>query len=969
MAGDTDLGTARGKIVLDTDLSGVDDATNKMEGFGKKANAAVQSVDVQPLVRQTSTAALAIGAVVVAGFGVAVKAAYDFEQGLSNIKAVSGATAEEMDLINDAALRIGAETVYSATEAASAMEELVKAGISVEDTLNGAADATVALAAAGGVELPEAATIASNAMNQFGLSAEEMPKIADLIAGAANASAIDVSQFGYALAQVGAVANLAGVDFKDTATAIALMGNAGVVGSDAGTSLKAMFLRLNPSTKEAADLMQQLGIITAEGTNQFYDQNGSMKSLAEVSDVLQGALAGMTDQQKQAALTTLFGSDAIRGAAIIAEGGSAAFNELAASMQGMTAADVAATRLDNMAGKIEQLKGSTETLLIMIGQQLIPVLVQIVEAVTNVVNWFTNLSDTQRNIIATIAGVSGVLLLLVGSFGFALNAAIDFRKNLLLATGAVTLFTATTEGASVAQKIAAAATYIWNAALNANPILKIVSLILVLVAALVTLAGGWDEVIEAVRPIGEAVMNAFKPLLPVIQQLYEAIGSALGSALKALMPILKVLIDSIFPVLIEVIEAVAPIIGILAQIVAAILGPAMQVLGKIIEALAPIITVLLEALAPLIDLLLMILVPVLDLVVFALQALATGLQWVIDQVVAFFTASSDGTSQAQTVWETFTGFISGVLGAIGGFFQGLWDTVVAVWEGIVAAVTPVVAWFQEHVAPLIQAAVGLIAAIMNFLWELIQFVWQSIFDFISTVVQNVSDFIATVWGAIIGFVTPIFQTIYNFLSGIFQNIYSFVSGIVQNVVNFISSVWGTIVGLVKPIFEGVYKAIKDPLDRALEFIGGIKDTIMGFFANAGQWLLDAGKNIIGGLIKGIENALGGLTNMLSFVTDLIPESKGPPSKDKVLLQENGELIMQSLISGLQSKVGNVMGLLGGLNVSIPAALNPELGLAGSGGTTIVNNRRFDYYAAPGAQQLSGEEELDLAMRRGRTSGW
>lgn len=964
---ETDLGTARGKIVLDTDLKGIDEAERKLDGFGKKAQASVSGVDVQPLVRQTSTAAVAIGASVVAGFGVAVAAAASFEEGLSAIKAVSGATAEEMELINDAALRIGAETSFSATQAASAMEELVKAGISVEDTLNGAADATVALAAAGGVELPEAATIAANAMNQFELSAAELPGIADKIAGAANASAIDVSQFGYSLSQVGAVANLAGVSFDDTATAIALMGNAGIVGSDAGTSLKAMFMRLNPSTKEAADLMEQLGIITEDGTNRFYDANGSMKSLAEVSDVLGGALAGMTDQQKQATLTTLFGADAIRGAAVIAKGGSEAFNEMAAALGQTTAADVAAVRLDNMKGKLEALMGSAETLAILIGQAIIPALTDMVERLTQAVNWFVNLDDGTRTLITTIAGIVGAVLLAGGSFGLILGYLMDFRKNILLATGANALFASSAGGVSVAAKIAAVATRIFNAALAANPILKIITIVGLLIAALVTLAGGWDEVIAAFRPIMDSLKKAFEPLIPIVQELAETLAATLGSALAALMPILKVLIDSIFPVLIEVIEAVAPIIGILAQIVAAILGPAMQVLGAIIQALTPILTTLLGALMPLVDLLLMLLIPVLDAVVWALELLALGLQMAVDAVVGFFTASSDGTSQASTVWQSFMDFINGIVNAIVGFFQDLWDSVVAAWEGIMAAVAPVVDWFTTYVGPVFEAISALIAKLMNFIWQTIQFVWQSIFDFVSMIVKNVSDFIATVWGAIIGFVAPIFKAIFDFISGVFKNIYDFVSGIVKNVVSFITDTWNKIVGIVKPIFQDVYNAIKNPLDDALEFIGGIKDKVIGFFSNAGKWLLDAGKNIIGGLISGIQNALGGLTDILNGITNMIPEEKGPPSKDKVLLEDNGKLIMQSLVSGLQSEIGNVMGLLGGLNVSIPASLEGALTSAGGGGSS--STRQFNYYAAPGAAQLSGQDELDLAMRRGRTSGW
>jgi TP901 family phage tail tape measure protein len=966
---DASLGTARGKIVIDTDLTDLAAAEARMATFGKRAQASINGVDVQPLVRQTSTAAVVIGAAVVAGFGVAVNAAANFEQGLSNIQAVSGATADQMGRINDAALRIGADTTFSATQAAQAMEELVKAGISVEDVLSGAADATVALAAAGGVELPEAATIASNAMNQFNLKASDMVKIADKIAGAANSSAIDVSQFGLSLAQVGAVANLAGVSFDDTATAIALMGNAGIVGSDAGTSLKAMFLRLNPSTKEAADLMRELGIVTEDGKNQFYDAQGNMRSLAEVSDVLGGALAGMTKEQQQATLNTLFGSDAIRAAAVVAQSGSEAFNAMAESMNGMTAAEVAAVRLDNMKGSIEQLRGSAETLAIMVGQAIIPALTSMVENITQAVNWFNQLDAGTRNTILTIAGIGGALLLAAGSFGFILNYLIDFRKNLLLATGAQTLFTASTTGMSVAQKAAAVATRIFNSALLANPIVRIVSLILLLVGALVTLAGGWDQVIAAFRPVMDALQAAFEPLIPIVQQLSQTLGQVFGAALKAIMPILMSLISSIFPIFISVIEALAPILGVVAQIVAAVLGPAMQILGAIIGALAPLIVALLEAFKPLIDILLSLLVPVLDAVVVALKFLADGLQFVIDAVVRFFTASSDGASQASTVWAAFSEFINGVVAAIAGFFQGLWDQVVAVWDGIRNAIAPVVEWFQTYVSPTIQALVNLIAALMNFLWQTIQFVWQSIFDFITAVVTNVSNFIASAWGAIIGFVAPIFQNIYNFISGIFQKIFNFVSGIVNGVVNFIRDVWSGIIGFVAPIFEGVYNAIKSPLDRALAFISGIQQTIQNAFAGAGTWLLNAGRNIIDGLIRGIQGALGFLKDVFTNITNMIPKVKGPPERDKKLLTENGKLIMQSLISGLQSEVGNLMGMLGGLNVTIPAQLDGVLAGVGPGGNGNTTSRTFQYYAAPGSNQLSGQDELELAMRRGRTSGW
>jgi TP901 family phage tail tape measure protein len=128
--------------------------------------------------------------------------------------------------------------------------------------MNGAAEATLNLAAAGGVSLPDAATIAANALAEFNLKGSDMAHVADLIAGAANASALDVSDFKFSLSAAGAVAATVGFSFDDLAQGIAVMGKAGITGSDAGTSLKTMMMNLVPATNKAADTMRDLGIIT-----------------------------------------------------------------------------------------------------------------------------------------------------------------------------------------------------------------------------------------------------------------------------------------------------------------------------------------------------------------------------------------------------------------------------------------------------------------------------------------------------------------------------------------------------------------------------------------------------------------------------------------------------------------------------------------------------------------------------------
>jgi len=340
-------------------------------------------------------------------------AATGFEKQLSAIKAVSGATKAEMGQLADTALRIGKDTAFSASQAAGAIEELVKAGIPIKDVLDGAADAAVNLAAAGGVDIPTAAMLASNAMNAFGLTAKDMTGAVDLIAGAANASAIDVGQFGQSLQMVGAVANLAGVSFNDTATAIALMGNAGIKGSDAGTSLKTMLINLQPKTEKATEAFNKLGIITAEGTNRFINAKGEMKSLAEISGILKEGTSKLTDAEKLMALEMAFGTDAVRAAAIMSEAGAEGFADLNAEMLKTSAADVAATRMDNMAGSIEELKGSLETLAIKIGMKLLPIIRELVEGVTVFVNYL--MSDLVPAVEARVIPIFGEIARLIQS--------------------------------------------------------------------------------------------------------------------------------------------------------------------------------------------------------------------------------------------------------------------------------------------------------------------------------------------------------------------------------------------------------------------------------------------------------------------------------------------------------------------------------------------------------------------------
>jgi TP901 family phage tail tape measure protein len=320
-----------------------------------------------------------IGLAAAGGLAVSVNAAANFEHAISQVGAVANATKGEMQGLNSTALRIGKDTAFSATQAAGAMEILAANGVSVADIMNGAADASVALASAGGTDLATAADVASTSMAVWGLKAEEMDGVVNRLAGAANVSRFGVEDMAGAIAMGGGAAKLAGVDFGDFSTTIAAMAPSFSSGSDAGTSFKTFLQGLTPETTKAKDAFRALGLTAEDGSNRFFDAEGNLKSMAEVTDILHEATKDLTEEQKSQALTTIFGTDAMRAAGALSELTGEQFAAMNQTMKDTDATEVAATRMGNFKGSMEALKGSLETIQIEIGQKLLPKLTELAD--------------------------------------------------------------------------------------------------------------------------------------------------------------------------------------------------------------------------------------------------------------------------------------------------------------------------------------------------------------------------------------------------------------------------------------------------------------------------------------------------------------------------------------------------------------------------------------------------------------
>ena len=364
---------ADGKVVIETDLdsSGIEKGLSAMGKLTKKG---------------LKTAATAITGTTVAIEGIgfaAVKAGSGFEAQMSRVKAISGATGEEFEKLKDQAIKLGAETAFSSGEAAEGMENLASAGFTTNEIIE-AMPGLLDMAAASGEDLANSSDIAASTLRGFGLEAEQAGHVADVLAENANRTNAAVSDTGEAMKYAAPLARAAGISFEETAAAIGIMSNAGIKGSQAGTTLRGALSRLSKPTDDMTDAMEELGI-------SFYDSNGKMKSLSEQVGMLQGAFSGMTDEQKNNYLVTLYGQEALSGMLALINEGEGSLSELTKSYENCDGAakKAADTMQDNLKGAIEQLGGSAESLGIVFYESVSDSLKETAETATESINNIT----------------------------------------------------------------------------------------------------------------------------------------------------------------------------------------------------------------------------------------------------------------------------------------------------------------------------------------------------------------------------------------------------------------------------------------------------------------------------------------------------------------------------------------------------------------------------------------------------
>lgn len=306
---------------------------------------------------KAAVGAIASGTTAVAGMGVAaLKAGADFEAQMSRVKAISGATGSEFEKLKEQAIQLGADTSFSASEAAEGMENLAAAGFTTSEIMD-AMPGLLDMAAASGESLANSSDIAASTLRGFGLAASEAGHVADVLAENANRTNSSVADTGEAMKYIAPLARAAGISLEETAAAIGIMANAGIQGSQAGTTLRGALSRLSKPTNVMQQAMDELGV-------SFYNSEGKMLSLADQVGMLKSAMEGMTDEQKNNYLVTLYGQEALSGMLALINEGEGSLKSLTSAYEQCdgSAKEAAETMMDNLKGAVEELGGSAESL-------------------------------------------------------------------------------------------------------------------------------------------------------------------------------------------------------------------------------------------------------------------------------------------------------------------------------------------------------------------------------------------------------------------------------------------------------------------------------------------------------------------------------------------------------------------------------------------------------------------------------
>ena len=826
-------------------------ARQKFDDYAEKAGKVGSAVEGAGQIM--TRASVAIAGVATA----AVKTTADFEAQMSRVQAISGATGEDLQALEDQAIQLGASTKFSASEAAQGMENLASAGFSTQEIM-AAMPGMLDLAAASGEDLAASSDIAASTLRGFGLEAEQAGHVADVLAKNAADTNAAVADTGEAMKYVAPVAAAMGISFEECAAAIGIMSDAGIKGSQAGTSLRGALSRLAKPTDVMQQKMDELGL-------SFFDGEGKMLSLSDMTAMLQDKLSGLTQEERNNALVTIFGQESLSGMLALMQAGSGRVDELTESYLNCdgAAAEMADTMQNNLKGQIEELSGTVETIAITIGNILLPYIKEAVDKIQEWANKFLELDEGQQRTIIKIAAVVaaiGPLLLVVGKL-------ITFSANVSSAIGTLASGFSKVGGmAGIATKAHTAL----SAAIGgiASPIGIAVLAIGTIAAAIGTLWNNNEEFRVSITETWNRIKQAFVDFGQGITDRLNALGfdfESFGEVVKTIWTefcnVLAPIIEGAFSAVATVIETVLDVIlGIIDLFGAAARRDWTDVWNAVKDILSAVLDGILGILQTAID----IITGVLDVF---LGWFGTSWSEVWTSIKTFFEGIWNGivtffTNIWTTISTTVTTWVTNIWNTISSIFTTCRDFVTNVFQTIQNVITVVI----MAIAEFFNAAIQIITLPFQFIWQnckdIVTAAWDAISSKIQTVLTAVNNVITTVWNAVSQFFTTIWNTIKNTVSTVWDAISTKIQTVLNTIRNVVTNAWNAVkttitnaVNAAKTTVTNVFNSVKTTVTNIFNSIRSTASSVWNAIKNAISTPINAAKSTVSSVVNGIKSTV------------------------------------------------------------------------------------------------------------------
>lgn len=781
------MGTAIAYLELDTSKfsKGFVSAYNDLKVFGDKSAKAEQKLKGLSSAFKTTGGLLSKNVTLpIVGVGAAaVKTATDFEAGMSEVKAISGATASELDALKDKAIEMGAKTKFSASDSADAFKYMAMAGWDASQMMDGIAG-IMDLAAASGEDLATTSDIVTDALTAFGLQASDSAHFADVLAQASSKSNTNVGLMGETFKYVAPIAGALGYSIEDTAVAIGLMASSGIKGSQAGTALRSTITRLAKPVGEAEKAVNDLGI-------SITNADGTMKPLSQTMVELRDKFAGLTEEQKAQYAAMLAGQEGMSGLLAIVNTSDEDFQKLTDEINNANGAaqDMADIMMDNTKGAIEQLKGALESAGILIGEKLTPYIRQLAEWITGLVEKFNSLSEEQQDLIVKIglfiAAIGPVLLILskVISVVASIVKVIGIVKGVLLPiinavfllkNGVTTAFLAM-EGFSKGVIFVAK-----GISLLLNPITLVIAAIGALIGVFVYLYKTNEDFRNKVTEVWESIKEAIGNAIENISLFFtETLPETFNSAVEA--------IESFVNGVIEFFTVTIP-----------------EAFSTFVNETIP---------------------NAINSIVQWFEQLPYMIGYAIGELIGYFYLF------ATNLWTWITTELPLIIEGIIQWFAQLPSRI---WEWLMGVVTNVINWGIEMYNNAVLAASNFVNGAIEWISQLPSRIWT----WLTTTVSNVIS-----WGA--NMVSQARSTATNFVNSFISFITSLPSkvwGIIQQIPSKVSAIGGQLKQAGKDIFNKLWDGIKSIGESILGWVSDFAGKIGSFVSG----IIDGFQNIVSG---------------------------------------------------------------------------------------------------------------------------